>query len=83
MLNKICPLFSWNSTTNITIHQTGNSTIESIRIYNVLGEEVLKSEVKSGKLEEVVDVSNLKNGIYFIEVVAADSQIIRRKLVKE
>ena len=82
MLNKICPLFSWNSTTNITIHQTGNSTIESIRIYNVLGEEVMEM-LKQVQHDKVVDVSALKAGVYFVEIIAADAQIIRRKVVKE
>jgi hypothetical protein len=42
--------------------------ISEVRIYNMLGECVLKVEI--GNSESQVDVRGLKDGIYFIEVVA-------------
>jgi hypothetical protein len=40
--------------------------IRSVKIYNLLGEEVLKLEI--GNLEARVDVSRLRSGIYYVNV---------------
>jgi hypothetical protein len=42
--------------------------IKEVRIYNMLGECVLKLEIRNS--ENQIDVRSLKDGIYFIEVVA-------------
>jgi hypothetical protein len=45
--------------------------IKEVRMYNMLGEGVLKLEI--GNLQGRVDVRGMKNGIYFLEVVAGEN----------
>jgi len=54
--------------------------IKEVRIYNVLGYEMLK-QVQHDK-SATIDVSTLNKGIYFIEV-QSEKGILRKKFVKE
>jgi uncharacterized protein YunC (DUF1805 family) len=50
----------------------------SIAVYNILGEQVVSNKIN----EKSVDLSNLKNGVYFINFTSSDSQIIdKQKLI--
>jgi hypothetical protein len=55
-----------NPASNI-LNIESEEAIREVRIYNPLGEMVMKLEI--GNLEGQIDVSRLKNGIYFVEVV--------------
>jgi hypothetical protein len=46
--------------------------IRSIRLYDILGEEVLKLEI--GNLERQVDVSRLQSGIYYVNVTTVGGE---------
>ncbi len=73
------------ATTQLTIQQLDNSTIETIHIYNVLGEMVQSSDI-GHRTSVALDVSGLNKGIYFIEAALIrgnNNQIIRKKFVKE
>ncbi len=73
------------ATTQLTIQQLNNSTIETIHIYNVLGEEVQSSGF-GHRTSVALDVSALNKGIYFIEaslIRGNNNKIIRKKFVKE
>jgi len=73
------------TTTQLTIQQLDNSTIETIHIYNVLGEMVQSSDI-GHRTSVALDVSRLNKGIYFIEAVLIrgnNNQLIRKKFVKE
>ncbi len=52
--------------------------IKSIQLYNLLGKESL-----SFKDSEMIDLSNLKNGVYFVRIQFASGQIVVKKIVKE
>jgi len=52
--------------------------INSIHIYNVLGELVLERIANS---EKVIDVSTWKAGVYFVEV-ETEKGVVRRKVIK-
>jgi len=74
------------ATTQLIIQQLDNSTIETIHIYNVLGEVVLSPLLRRGAGGEALDVSGLNKGIYFIEVgliQGNNNQLIRKRFVKE
>lgn len=47
----------------LNINTLGNYEKSEIEIYNIKGEEVLKSEYR-----EIVDLSGLASGIYFIKI---------------
>ncbi len=73
------------ATTQLTIQQLDNSTIETIHIYNVLGEVVQSSDI-GHRTSVALDVSGLNKGIYFIEAALIrgnNNQLIRKKFVKE
>ena len=52
----------------------------AIEIYNVLGEEVYKSEVKSQKQE--INLSALPSGIYFVRI-ETENGVVSRKIIKQ
>jgi Secretion system C-terminal sorting domain len=54
------------------------STSIPISIYNITGQEVLKTDVREG---ESIDISKLQNGIYFLTLKNAGT-ITSRKLIK-
>ena len=51
-----------------------------VEIYNVLGEKVYKSDVKSQK--EEINLSNQPKGIYFVKIIA-DEKVYEQKIVIE
>ena len=57
--------------------------IKRVEIYNLLGECVLvpPPSLQGGGKGVVLDMSGFAKGIYFVEVVATDSQIKRKKIV--
>lgn len=66
-LKKIPDLILYPNPASEWFTVDANEEIQEIRIYNPLGEMVLKLEI--GNSEGRVDVSGLENGIYFVEVV--------------
>ena len=67
------------ATNEFTIKNAG-LRMNAIHIYNVLGEEVLKLE-RIANSEKVIDVSEWKAGVYFVEV-ETEKGIVRRKVIK-
>jgi hypothetical protein len=55
-----------NPTSN-TLNIEAQNTIQSIAIYDILGQEILNKEINS--LSTGLDVSNLSNGVYMIKTV--------------
>lgn len=52
--------------------------IEEVRLFNIQG-----SEVMSGKLlTDRIDISELPNGIYLLEVITTDNNLVRKKILK-
>ncbi len=56
------------------------SDLSSVKIVDVLGQIVFQSELANQKL--VINIANLKNGIYFIEVKIG-TEVTRKKFIKE
>ena len=74
-------LFPNPSTGKFVIEFTATE-IESIRIYNLLGEEIIKAKNdKLGNRKEI-DISNAQTGIYIVEV-STGGKTMRRKIIKE
>ncbi|MEI6488788.1 MAG: T9SS type A sorting domain-containing protein [Bacteroidota bacterium] len=69
-----------NPATNQFTIENSQLRMNSIHIYNVLGEEVQSLKLESSKL--AVDISSLANGVYFVEV-ETEKGIVRKRLVKE
>jgi hypothetical protein len=63
--------------TDTVLNVTSNETIIQIRIFNVLGKEILKTTSK------VIDVSQLNQGIYLIEIEGENNQTIIKRFVKK
>lgn len=69
------------SSLNIELNET--KTYSSVDIYNTLGQKVksIIPEMQANKF--TVDVSDLSKGIYFVEVITSDNEVISKKLIKE
>ncbi len=68
-----------NPATN-EIMLTTNHPIKTIRIYDVLGEEVLKL-VRIANSQKAIDISTWNAGVYFVEV-ETEKGIVRKKVIK-
>lgn len=51
--------------------------VENIRIFNVLGEQIFETDAK------IVDVSQLKSGVYFIQIEDNQHQVLIKQFVKK
>ena len=69
-----------NPATNQFTIENSQLRINSIRIDNVLGEEVLRLE-RIVTSEKAIDISTWKAGVYFVEV-ETEKGIVRKKVVK-
>jgi PKD repeat protein len=60
-----------------------NSETTSIRIYNILGEQVYMNvpEVINGELNKTIQVDNFVNGIYFIEVTSGNGASTKKIVI--
>lgn len=56
--------------TNDFLNLKANSKIESVSIYNMLGQEVMRSDIANETLQ--INVSNLPNGNYVVKVVSGN-----------
>jgi hypothetical protein len=65
---------------NITIEIPEAQVENSLAIYNLKGQELIKQESKDSKSQ--IDISNLTNGIYFVKLVT-DKVVMTRKIIIE
>ncbi|RWX01538.1 T9SS type A sorting domain-containing protein [Flavobacterium cerinum] len=62
----------------LNIRANNNATIETVEIFNNLGQQVLNSKNKS-----TINVSGLSNGIYYIKVKDSNNNTGTQKLIKQ
>lgn len=62
---------------NDIIHLKTEKEISNIKIYNILGKEILKSTSKT------INVSELSNGLYLLKAEDLNGNILKTKFVKE
>ena len=62
---------------NLTIQSSED--IECFTIYNCLG-SLIKAQVINSN---VINVSNIENGVYFLELKTKDGRLIRKKFIKD
>jgi len=79
LIPKMKVLIYPNPTKNELNIENANNT--ELRIYNVIGENVKRIKCKSDK--ETVDISNLINGLYIVQVTDNEDNKKSIKLVKE
>lgn len=58
-----------------------SDVIESVDIHNILGQEVLRKENTAFRGDMKVETSNMKKGVYFINIHLADKSVVSKKLV--
>lgn len=61
---------------NITMNNSSDDCI--VKLIDVLGNEILSDRIRGAKN---IDVSNLKNGIYFVTVSSKDQKVLSRKMI--
>ena len=61
---------------NITMNNFSEDYI--VKLIDVLGNEILSDQIRGNKN---IDVSNLKNGIYFVTVSSKDQKVLSRKMI--
>jgi hypothetical protein len=78
----------WPNPTSSTFTITSTNKIESVKMYNIIG-ELLITETPNNN-QSTINISQFSKGIYFVEVSslslsgrAGEGCIIRKKLIKE
>lgn len=62
----------------ITLTNTGE-TIYTVKLYNELGQEVIKTEKLEGNESgKILDLQHLQAGVYFIELVNSEGRIVKK-----
>ena len=56
--------------------------IDEIAIYDIYGRQALSQQVNKSTSQQVVNVGNLKAGVYFIKIKSGDSEITQRFIKK-
>jgi hypothetical protein len=51
-----------------TLHVIAKTPIDSVVVYNLLGQEVLRSKMGAGALTETIDMSGFESGVYLVRV---------------
>ena len=74
-------IFPNPANTKFTLELTEDIEKVEIRITNLLGQEIKTFKLFGNKLE--VQISDLNNGIYFIDLIKANQIISSTKLIKE
>ena len=62
----------------INIESIKGIVIEDIRLFNLLGQEIDIKEIEDGK----IDISDVENGIYFIELTTKSTTSVSKLIVK-
>lgn len=60
-----------------------NKTYSSIDIYNAFGQKVKSITPELNAIKFNVDLSDVSKGIYFVNVITSDDEVISKKLIKE
>ena len=66
---------------SVTIETEDVSTVTKITVFDNVGQEVKDVDVKSGLKSNTIDVSNLKSGIYLVEIQFSVVSTVTKKLV--
>tara|TARA_B100000809_G_C15122746_1_gene524971 strand:+ start:1079 stop:2128 length:1050 start_codon:yes stop_codon:yes gene_type:complete len=70
-----------NPTNGMITVETKWGLTETIKVYNLLGEKVAEANVNS--LLTTIDISNLTNGIYFVEMIDKNNVRSLEKVIKQ
>lgn len=60
----------------------GKHTLTEIRMYDIIGKEVVKVKITSGNGAYPVNLSNLRPGVYFCTIFSDKGVVETRKLLK-
>jgi hypothetical protein len=72
-----------NPTTNELKIQNAEFRIETVEVYDALGQRVCSQlETKDFKPQTSVDISQLRPGIYFVTITDKEKNTVTRKFVK-
>jgi len=78
-LNSEVSVYPNPAINQIQITISDNIEVSEIKILDVIGNEVAVPTIKQGKV--IVDVTNLQNGVYFINVKAGNETAIKKVVV--
>lgn len=70
-----------NNASSIKLISNSDIQLESITIYNLLGKVVLKRRRIVVRKKRGVSTKNINNGIYIIEVVLENREVITKKVI--
>ena len=66
----------------VTVSLKNNlDTLKEVAVYDVLGKQILVKTFNTNAISEVIDLSSIRSGMYFIEVTTANNLKIAKKLI--
>jgi hypothetical protein len=70
-----------NPTSNVLNIQLDNGVVDAIEIYNAYGQKLMSSEESNSAIQ--LDVSDLKQGVYFVRIFTNTGSVAVERFVKE
>ncbi len=70
-----------NPTTNGVVSINANSTIETIALYNILGELVFAKSCSNTTQTETLSLNPTLKGLFFVEITLQDKEVLLKKLL--
>ena len=70
-----------NPTNGIFTINTGQTNIASIKVYDIAGKVVFTTTASNKQNEMQIDLSDLNNGVYFVQVISEDSNKSISKII--
>jgi hypothetical protein len=65
----------------IAINNNTSRILSSIRVYDILGNQVKVILLKTNTIRNTIDLTNLTNGIYLARIASVDGQVKTQKLI--
>ena len=78
---KVLSVFPNPAQTKININLTGYKGMSVIKLYDVNGKQV--ATYSTPQVNSEIDISKLVNGVYMLNIVTSDGEVLNRKVIKE
>lgn len=71
------------ATNTISVSGSLKESIETINIYNIVGQLQKRMTKEGGKTISTIDVSDFQDGIYLLQIISSSGQTIMTKFIKQ
>ena len=78
---KVFSVFPNPAHTKININLTGYAGVSEIKMFDVNGKEV--ASYRTSEINSVMDISKFTNGVYMVNIITSNGEVLHQKVIKE